>query len=187
MDGWDDMVLVGRVARTHGLRGDVIVNPETDFVADRFRVGERLWTQVEGRLEQLTIAAARLHGARPIVGFDGVERIEDAERLAGLELRVEASALRPLEAGQYYLHQLVGCAVVTIGGDTIGRVERVDGGAGDSRLVVTGPRGEVLIPLAQDICRVIDVAAGRIEIDPPDGLLDLNAPADRVRQTGGGA
>jgi 16S rRNA processing protein RimM len=184
MDGWDDMVLVGRVARTHGLRGDVLVTPETDFVAERFRVGERLWTLAEGRLEALTIAAVRLQGGRPSVRFDGVERIEDAARLAGRELRVAASALRPLAAGQYYLHQLVGCAVVTRGGDAVGRVARVDGGPGGSRLVVSGPRGEVLIPLAQDICRVIDVEAGRIEIDPLDGLLDLNAPTRR-RQAGG--
>ena len=87
--------------------------------------------------------------------------------------------------GQYYLHQLVGCAVETTGGDVIGRVERVDGGSGGSRLVVTGPRGEVLVPLAQGICRVIDVAEGRIEIDPPEGLLELNAPAPRRRMRGG--
>ena len=68
--------------------------------------------------------------------------------------------LQPLEPGAYYEHQLVGCAVETAGGDAVGTVVRVDGGAGGSRLVVDGARGEVLIPLAVDICVEIDVAAG---------------------------
>jgi len=78
MDDWDDMVLVGRVARTHGLRGDVVVYPETDFVAERFRVGERVWTRVAGRNEPLTITSARIQNGRPVVAFDGVARIEAA-------------------------------------------------------------------------------------------------------------
>jgi len=168
------MVLVGRIARPHGIRGQVIVNPETDFVDERFRVGATLWTRGNTGEETLTVEAFRVQGGRPVIGFEGFTRIEDVERLAGQELRVPEDALQPLEAGQFYHHQLVGCVVETIDGDPVGEVERVEGGAGGSRLVIGGRRGEILIPLAAEICVDIDVAAGKIRIAPPEGLLELN-------------
>lgn len=171
---WDDMVLVGRIARTHGLRGDVIVNPETDFVADRFRAGATMWTRSGDRDEQLTVVAARVQNGRPVVAFDGVSSVDAADRLSGQELRVPEASLQPLASGQYYEHQLKGCSVLTVSGDEVGVVQRVESGAGGSRLVVHGDRGEVLIPLAEHICRDIDLVERRIRIDPPAGLLELN-------------
>jgi 16S rRNA processing protein RimM len=173
MANWDDMAVVGRVARPHGLRGDVVVNPETDFVAERFRPGATVWMRSAEREEQLTIASARVQNGRPVVGFEGVSSIEAAERLAGLELRVPEESLQTLEPGQYYEHQLVGCSVSTADGP-VGTVVRVDRGAGGSRLVVEGARGEILVPLAVDICVEIDVTGRRIRIEPPEGLLELN-------------
>jgi 16S rRNA processing protein RimM len=175
MTDWDDMALVGRIARPHGLRGHVIVNPETDFVEQRFRAGAVLWTRSQaGSEEQLTVSAARVQKGRPVIQFEGFSRIEDVERLAGLELRVPEEALQPLDAGQYYEHQLIGCVVTTLSGSTIGQVSRIEGGSGGSRLVVEGSRGEILIPLAVEICVEIDVGAKRIRVDPPEGLLELN-------------
>jgi 16S rRNA processing protein RimM len=129
------------------------------------------------------ITSARLQGARPIVGFEGCDRIEDAERLAGLELRVPEALLRPLAEGTYYQHQLIGCVVETDAGERIGEVARVDGGAAGSLLAIDGPRGEILIPLAVDICTKVDVEARRITIEPPAGLLDLNERTDRTIRT----
>lgn len=176
------MVLVGRIARPHGIRGQVIVNPETDFVEERFRVGARLWTRSARGDEALTIASVRVQGGRPVLGFDGFARIEDVERLVGQDLRVPEEELRPLEAGTYYHHQLIGCEVETAGGDRVGGVVRVEGGAAGSLLVVDGPRGEILIPLATAVCVDIDVERRRIRIDPPDGLLELN-DAQRTTRT----
>jgi 16S rRNA processing protein RimM len=152
----------------------VVVNPETDFVDERFRVGATLHTRGAEREDTLTISTARIQGGRPVIGFEGFARIEDAERLAGQELRVPEEALQALEPGRYYHHQLVGCVVETRDGDRVGQVERVEGGAGGSRLVVSGGRGEILVPLATEICIDVDVPAKRIRIDPPEGLLDLN-------------
>jgi 16S rRNA processing protein RimM len=168
------MALVGRIARPHGLKGDVVIDPETDFVEERFRRGAVLWTRSAGRDEQLTVASSRIHSGRVIVGFDGFGRIEEVERLAGQELRVPEDALQPLEPGQYYEYQLIGCAVERLSGETVGTVSRVEGGLGGSRLVIDGRRGEIQIPLAANICVDIDVAAKRIRIDPPEGLLELN-------------
>ena len=171
---WDRMVLVGRIARPHGIRGQVIVTPETDFVEERFREGAIFRTQSDRGEEVLTVSSARIQNGRPVIGFEGFATIEDVERLAGRELRVPEDTLQPLGNGAYYVHDLVGCVVETISGQRIGEVQRVDGGAGASVLSVAGARGEVLVPLAADICIEIDIAARRIRIDPPEGLLELN-------------
>ena len=171
---WEDMALVGRIARPHGLKGQVVINPETDFVEERFAAGAVVWTKSDGSEHQLTVASMRVQNGRPIVGFAGFDRIEDVEGLAGQELRVPEDALQPLQAGTYYEHQLVGCAVETTDGGMVGEVEKVEGGAGGSRLVINGSRGEILIPLAVDICVDIDVTNRKIRINPPEGLLELN-------------
>ena len=174
MVDWDQMVLVGRIARPHGIRGQVIVTPETDFVEERFRPGATLWTRSSRGEELLTVVSARVQNGRPVIGFEGFATIEDVGRLAGLDLRVPEDALLPLDDGAYYVHDLVGCVVETTSGERIGEVSRVEGGAGASVLSIGGARGEVLVPLAADICVEVDVAGRRIRINPPDGLLELN-------------
>jgi 16S rRNA processing protein RimM len=171
---WDDLVLVGRVARPHGIRGQVVVNPETDFVAERFRAGAQMWTRIQGHETALTIVDARVEGRRPIVTFDGCATVEAAEALAGAELRVPESELQSLPDGSYYLHQLAGCRVETVEGASVGTVRRVDGGAAAAMLVVDGSRGEVLIPFVHEMCVGIDVDARLIRVRLPEGLLELN-------------
>src|SRR5215211_3423650 len=130
------MALVGRIARPHGLRGQVVIKPETDFVEERFAEGATMWTRSAAGQEQLTVASSRVQNGRPVVGFEGFTRIEDVERLAGLELRVPDDMLQPLGPGTYYEHQLVGCAVETVAGAVVGTVAAVEGGAGATRLVM---------------------------------------------------
>jgi 16S rRNA processing protein RimM len=171
---WTAMITVGRVVRPHGNRGHVVVAPETDFGPERFGPGARLYTWRGGAVEALHVAASREHDARWIVGFEGAVTIPDAEALRGLELRIPALELRPLGPGAFYAHELVGARVETGTGEPVGTVDRVELGAGTPLLVVAGPGGERLVPLAAAICRRVDVAAGVIVIDPPEGLLELN-------------
>jgi 16S rRNA processing protein RimM len=175
MFDWDEMVLVGTIARPHGLRGHVVVNPHTDFLEQRFRPGATFWTRSGRGSEQLVVDAARFQSGRPVVAFAGYATVEEVEQLAGLELRIPEDSLQPLADGVYYHHQLVGCAVETVAGERVGQVVKVDDGAGGRLLVVEGRAGEVLIPLAVDICVEIDVQNRRILVDPPEGLLNLNA------------
>lgn len=169
---WEDLILVGIVARTHGNKGHVIVNPYTDFMEDRFRVGARFETMLaDGTRTTSEVTAARIHQGRPVIGLAGVTSISEGERYAGAEFRIHADEQQPLPAGQYYHHQLIGCEVVTAAGEPLGRVVAVEG-AGQSRLVVDGPRRRHEIPLADEICTV-DVAARRITVRPPEGLLEL--------------
>jgi 16S rRNA processing protein RimM len=181
-----DLLLVGTVARAHGNRGQVIVNPETDFPEDRFAVGQVLRVEQNGRSTDRRIASVRFHQGRPIVALDGVESMDDAEALAGAELKVDASGVAPLAPGTFYHRDLVGCDVTDTAGRRIGTVARVDGPLDRSILAIDGTRGEVLIPLVADICVTVDPARKTIVVDPPEGLIELNEQTrERVRRTSG--
>jgi len=168
-----DLLLVGRVARAHGNKGQVIVNPETDFAQERFAVGNEMVVEQGGRTATRRITAVRFHAGRPIVALDGIETMNDAEALAGAELKMPAAALGPLPANTFYRHDLVGCDVKDTAARAIGRVTGVEGPMEQSRLVVAGAKGELLVPMAERICVSVDPAAKVIVIDPPDGLLEL--------------
>src|SRR5687767_13661008 len=89
MTNWDDAILVGVVARTHGNRGEVVVNSETDFPEERFYEGARLMTRAsDGRPATLEVASMRMHQGRPVILFKGIGSMNDAELLAGMELRI---------------------------------------------------------------------------------------------------
>lgn len=119
-------------------------------------------------------------------GFEGVGSMDEAKRLVGMLVQVPMAERAELAAGSYYVSDLVGCEVVSVGagGDAkaaerIGVVRDVEftgepGGAmGTPVLVVDGAKGEVMIPLAEEMCKV-DIAAKRIEVRLPEGLADLN-------------
>ena len=169
------MAVVGRIARAHGLRGQVIVNPETDFPDERFQPGAELFIERGGTVETLTVTTARFHGERPVIGIAGIGTMNAANTLAGQELRVPVDRLAALPPDTFYRHDLIGCAVETRDGRAIGIVRDVEGTLTGSRLVVDGERGEVLIPLVAPICTAIDPAAKRIIVDPPEGLIEANA------------
>jgi len=172
--GDSDSLLVGRIARAHGNRGQVIVNLDTDFPDERFVVGQTLRIEQDGRSSERRIVSVRFHQGRPVVAFEGVETMDDAEALAGAELKIAASGVAPLADGTFYHHDLVGCEVRDVRDGAIGSVTRVEGPMERSILVVNGPRGEVLIPLVAGICQRVDPAARVIVVDPPDGLIELN-------------
>lgn len=176
---WKEMALVGRVARAHGIRGQVIVNLETDFPDERFQSGGELFVERGGAVEALRIRSVRFQQGRPVLGIDGVDSMTEAEsKLVGRELRVPVERLAPLPADTFYRHDLIGCRVELASGEAVGLVKDVEGTVTGSRLVVEGRRGEILIPLAREICTAIEPGSKRIVVAPPDGLIELNARAD---------
>ena len=177
---WDEMIVVGRIARAHGNRGQVIVNVETDFPDRRFRSGSTLHAAADGRSLRLEIVAARFHRGRPVLTLDGVDTMNQAESLAGFELRVPESELPRLPEGSFYHHALTGCAVRTVAGKDVGTVTAISGSSGAQRLLVRrtgdpdGATGEIDVPLADSICVEVDPERREIVVDPPEGLLELN-------------
>lgn len=170
------MVTVGFIRRPHGNRGYVVVEPQTDFGEDRFRVGGTVHVKRGDSIAPMTVVAGRPHGELWVVGFEGFESIDAAETLRGLELKVPETELRALDAGSFYVHDLVGCAVRTVAGEDVGVVVKVDLATGIPVLVIDGAggTGEVLVPFVDAICRRVDPAGRSIEIDPPVGLIELN-------------
>ena len=172
---WEEMVVVGRVARAHGNRGRVIVNPETDFLEQRFQRGGKLLARRCHETRELQIADVRFQSGRPVIGFEGIITMDAADELADMELRIPATALSELPAGAYYQHDLVGCGVTTVSGRPVGMVAAVRGLHGAYRLIVMASVGEEIdIPLVDKICVQIDLSDRTIVIDPPNGLLELN-------------
>jgi 16S rRNA processing protein RimM len=176
----DDLLLVGRVARAHGNRGQVIVNPETDFAEDRFQVGRVLLVGAGGQARR--IDEVRFQQGRPIIALEGIATMDDAEALAGAELKVPIADLAPLPPGTFYRHDLVGSEVRDEQAGVVGRVTSVEGPIDRSHLVVAGPHGEILIPLVDGICLSVTPAAKRIAVRLPEGLLELNERREGSRR-----
>jgi 16S rRNA processing protein RimM len=171
---WDDMIAIGQVVRPQGNRGEVVVASSTDFGAERFRPGAVMAARRDGRIETMTVTSSRAHDGRWVVGFAGVTSISEAEALRGIELRISDELLHPLDAAQYYVHDLVGCRVDTTADEMVGTVRDVQLDTGVPLLVIASADGEVLVPFSAEFCRRVDVTAKAIVIDPPPGLLELN-------------
>jgi len=170
------MVQVGRVVRPHGLRGQVVIAPETDFGDARFASGAQVWRLSGASLTALTVAHSHPQADRWVVAFEGVTSVEAAEGLRGVELRIPEGSRMALGPDEYYLYDLVGCQVRTSAGAEVGQVKAVYTGAGGALLGVDRDGAEVLVPLVKAMCTEIDVARRRIVVDPPEGLLDVNVP-----------
>jgi 16S rRNA processing protein RimM len=106
--------------------------------------------------------------------------MNDAEALAGAELKMPASALGPLPANTFYRHDLVGCEVTGSAGQTFGRVTGVQGPLERSLLIVATGRGEMMVPMAAGIVVEVDAPGKRIVVELPEGLMELNSPGERT-------
>jgi 16S rRNA processing protein RimM len=178
-------VTVARILRPHGRRGEVACEILSDF-PERFKdLGAVELRDAKGAARRVVVRGCWLsqsRGGQAIFHFEGSDSINDAEKLVGLEVQIPIGARVALPAGSYYITDLEGCTVRDAGdgraGVTIGTVTGVqmtgEGVAGTPILVVDSSRGELLIPLAQDICVRVDVAAREIDVVLPEGLRDLN-------------
>jgi 16S rRNA processing protein RimM len=165
-------LVVGRIRRPHGVRGDVSVEVRTDDPADRFTVGAKLATDPAER-GPLTLEASRWHSGNLLLRFAEVPDRTAAEQLRGTWLVVDSADLGPTgDPDEFHDHELIGLAAVTVGGEPVGLVTDVRH-HGQDLLVIKSPAGpELLVPFVAAIVPEVDVAAGRLVLDPPPGLLD---------------
>jgi len=177
-----DRITVARILRPHGRRGEVAAEILTDFPDRLTRLKSvQLWN---GRSDSRTVAVrsfwlSHSRGGQAIFHFQGSDSISDAEKLVGLEVQIPLGERIALPAGSFYVSDLIGCEVFESHGATsLGRVRDVQFPGeelkGTPLLEIESPRGELLVPLAQEICVRIDTPARRIEVILPEGLLDLN-------------
>ncbi len=167
------LLLVGRLGRPHGVRGLITVEPTTDEPEQRFAVGSSLLTEPAAR-GPITVTHMQRHGDRLLLGIEGVTDRDSAEQLRAVKVLVDSDQIpTPTDPETFADHQLIGLRVELESGDFLGEVLAMNHGAAGDQLVVAYRGREVLVPFVLAIVPVVDVAGGRMVIDPPEGLLEL--------------
>ena len=171
------LVVVGRIGRPHGIRGEVTVEVRTDLPERRFAPGSVLVAE-PARVGSLTVAAARWHSGRLLLSVEGVSDRNGAEALRGVILSAEVPDDEVSEdPEEFFDHQLRGLRVRTVEGEEVGIGDDGVHLPGQDLLGVRRPDGrETLVPFVAEMVPEIDVDAGFLVIDPPPGLLDLGLP-----------
>ncbi len=164
--GWVTVALLGK---TRGNRGEITALALSSK-PERYQALREV--ALYGAGERYHVESAWFHDGTLILKFRGVDTISDAEKLVGAEVRIPLNERIPLEAGEFFQSDLVGCDVVERKtGESLGRVTAWDDYGGAGLLIVNG---KLMIPFARSICVEIDPAARRIAVDLPEGLKDLN-------------
>lgn len=164
-------VVVGRIGKAHGIRGDVTVELRTDEPERRFADGATLLTQHD---TPLVVVSARDHAGVLLVRFEGVNDRNAAEALRGtlLEADIDPNEI-PEDEDEYYDRQLVGLHAVHVDGTPLGSVTEVIHLPGHDLLAVHNDSlGEVLVPFVHEIVTDVDLLEGVVRIDPPGGLFE---------------
>lgn len=169
-----ELVVVGRVQRTHGLEGEVSVEPATHF-PERFQAGARLLWRREGAAERtLILASTRPHGGRLLLRFEGIGEVDAARALSGGNLCVPAAEAVPAPEGFYYSHEIEGFRCEDPEGKPLGSATGVEQTPAGPLLSITLPSAkEALVPFVAEFVVRIDRDARTIVLDLPAGLLDL--------------
>lgn len=176
-------VLVGVVGKPRGNRGEVYVEPRTDFPETRFRAPATLILEMpdgSGRFSSrpVKLEQSRLIGERLILKFEGVDTISDAETLRRGRLFAEGDEPLALAEGSYYHHQLLGLSVVSENGTRVGEVSGLMRTAAGDILEVRPAEGGAddvfLIPAIEEFCYDVDLSEGLVRVRLPEGLLEIN-------------
>jgi 16S rRNA processing protein RimM len=173
-------VVIGRIGKPHGIRGEVTVELRTDEPDRRFAVGTPVRAErpsgSAAPWSELTVEATRWHQSTLLVRFEELPDRTTAEAARGLLLHAEVPADEtPDDPDEFYDHQLVGLAVELADGTALGEIADLLHLPGQDVLAVKRPDApEVLIPFIKQFVPTVDVAGGRVVVDPPAGLLDLD-------------
>jgi 16S rRNA processing protein RimM len=167
---------VGKIVNTHGVRGELRVWPQTDFPEVRFKPGSRLLMvppEGSGDPVPVVVQSAREQKNLRIVKLRGYDNINEVERFKGWELKVGPEDRVPLNEGEYYVRDIVGCEVVSEEGESLGVIRDVLSPGANDVWVVRRPKGkELLLPVIDDVVLDVDVAAKRVKVHLMEGLLD---------------
>lgn len=164
-----ELVAIGRLVKPQGRKGELLAEPLSDR-PDRFPTLRRAFVPgASGTAREVEVTSCWPHKGRFVLKLAGIDSIDEAERLRGAELRIGEQELAVLPEGSYYHHELRGLKVEDRAGRGLGLVEDIlHTGAGADVLVVRGPVGETLIPLAVDFVQQVDLRAGRVVVRPPE-------------------
>ena len=164
------LLVVGHIGKPHGIQGEVLVFVRTDEPEKRFVPGA-VFTTASGKL---TLESLRWHQGRVIAVFEGIYDRNIAEQLRGVLLCVDSAEVTPPDdPDEFHDYQLVGLRVESVDGTALGTVARIDHTSAADLIVVDMGGRTALIPFVSQIVPTVDLAGGRVVVDPPEGLLDL--------------
>ncbi|GAA3196883.1 ribosome maturation factor RimM [Actinocorallia longicatena] len=164
-------LVVGRIGKPHGIRGDVTIDVRTDDADARFHPGAALVTD-PADAGPLTVKSAKWHSGRMVVRFAGVDDRNRAEELRGIWLVIDSAEILPSsDPDEFHDQQLIGLAVVTTDGREIGTVKEILHHAQDL-IVVDSPAGDQLVPFVAALVPEVDLEGGRLVVDAPEGLFE---------------
>jgi len=173
-EGGGEPILVGSIARAHGLTGELVVDSFSE-APERFAPGSVLTAvSPSGKKFPVKVTSSRPFNARLLVRFEGVATRTDAEALHGVDLTIDRSQVAPRPEGRLYRFELVGLEVKLRSGESLGSVADVFATGSNDVYVVRGPRGEILLPGLSSVILEIDVAKGVMTVAPPPGLPGLD-------------
>jgi 16S rRNA processing protein RimM len=171
-------VAIGRITSIHGIKGEVRVMPLTDF-PERFNPGAQVW--LDGK--PLRIRRSRGQAKELILALEGIEDRSAAEALRGKELM--APSPKALDEGVFYQHDIIGLRAVTPQGEVLGRVSDVISTGSNDVYVVTGGRGELLLPALEGVVHEIDLEGRRIVVEVIEGLEFTRAQSPKPHRPTG--
>ncbi len=165
----EQTLIIGRIVKPWGVKGEVVVEPESDWPERFLGLKEVL---VGDRLIRFVVERTRQKQRRVFLKLAGIETRNTAESLVGQWLRIPAMLAMPLAEGEYFIHDVLGAEVWTPDGDNLGLVTEVMTGPANDVWVVRGSRGEILIPAIRDVVREVDLNTRRITVILPPGLME---------------
>lgn len=165
---------VGKIVNTHGIRGEVRVISLTDFPEERYRSGAKLTLFKEGKAPlELTVKSHRKHKNFDLLTFEGYPNINDVEPFRDGILKVDKEDLVDLAENEFYYHEIIGLTVKEADGTEIGKIKEIlSPGANDVWVVQRKGKKDALIPYIASVVQKVDVPAGIVTVEIPEGLLD---------------
>ena len=168
-----EFITIGQILAPWGIKGKLKVKAVTDF-PQRFIPFSKVYIN----RQPMTIDSTEWYKGKAIIKLSTIDDIEDAQQLRGQPIEIHYSQLQPLPEGQYYHFQLIGLEVWTTQGELLGNITEILTTESNDNYVVSGAKGEILVPAIEDVVKSIDLNQGHIVIEAIEGLLSLNQKSD---------
>lgn len=165
---------VGKIVNTHSLKGEVKVISSTDFEEERFKKGSKLLiTRGNQLIREVVVQSYRNHKNFLLIKFEGIDSVEEAEKLKNLQIKIDSDEVGELEENEFYFHQIIGCEVFDENDKNLGEIIDILTPGANDVWVIKGENGkEILIPYIEDVVKKIDITSKKVNIEVMEGLID---------------